>query len=271
MSHFARKSGAFTLVEMLVVVAIIVLLISLLLPSLRTARDSATRSKCASNMSGIGQAAVEYGTANSGRLFIARGRSVQKCFNPGGLSVHNDRSWDASIDWVDALATVGLAVGPKKNQGGGITHYDASPLWDCPGRAYKSQWEVGYPQLVVGYQYLGGIDTWLNPYVGSMKSRSPVSLRSNGRWTLAADAAMKIDGVWGGGRASAYGGLPAHKAGGQVYPAGGNQLYLDGSVQWVDFSKLIFIHSWNPAARIGYFYQDDLGAWTPPPAAYGKP
>lgn len=269
-SKFSWRS-AFTLIEMLLVVAIIVLLISILLPSLRAARDNAERSKCVTNLRGIHQAAINYGTSNMGRIFIVRGRSVQKAFNAIGQVVHNDRGWDGDVDWVQSLSTVGLAQGPKRNQGGGLMHYDPSPLWDCPARDYKSQWEVSYPQLVVGYQYFGGIDTWLNPFVGSMRSKSPVSMKSNPRWALAADAAMKIDGVWGAGRASAYGGLPAHKRHGADYPAGGNQLYFDGSVDWYDFEELIFIHSWNPAGRKAYFRQDDLGAWTPPAAAYGTP
>lgn len=263
---------AFTLVEVLLVVTIIALLISLLLPSMEQARENSRRAVCASNLSSIQHGVSAYATANQGRIFIVRGRQVQNAFDPLGNNVHAARGWDSDIDWIDAMATVGLAGSTKEDVGGGYIHRKPAEFWNCPSRAFKSQWERGFPQLVIGYQYFGGIDRWTNPFApGGLLARSPLSVRSRGDWTLAADAAMKIDGVWGGGRATAYAGLPAHRQSGVEYPAGGNQLAFDGSVQWVAFEKLIFIHTWGGFARTSYMYQKDLGGWVPPAGAYGTP
>lgn len=83
-----RNVTAFTLVELLVVIGIIALLISILLPTLASVRQSASAIKCRSNLKQIGTAAYMYAQAFDGSL-------------PYGLVDRNDVIPGNPVPWQD--------------------------------------------------------------------------------------------------------------------------------------------------------------------------
>jgi hypothetical protein len=56
--------------------------------------------------------------------------------------------------------------------------------------------------------------------------------------------------------------LPAHRRTGGL-PAGGNEVFIDGSARWAKSRDMVFVYSWAPTSRELYIYQDDLGALEP--------
>ena len=229
-----HATAAFTLIELLVVVAIIGILASLLLPALARGKEAGKRATCLNNLRQIAIGMTVYAEDNNDRVVEARFGQVQICLNPPERA---------------AAATVGLTINSNK----------APQIWTCPSRPDFPQYEPDFDQWVIGYQYFGGIPQWMNP-AGTFNSRSPIKAsQSQPGWVLAADAMLKIDRKWGGGRDTAFKGMPPHRTASGA-PSGGNHVHMDGSARWIRFEQTLFLHSWDTGGdRDAYFYQADLG------------
>jgi len=91
---------------------------------------------------------------------------------------------------------------------------------------------------------------------------------------LAADVILQPGGLgtgWGGGGTGDFPDLPAHHTADSTIPQGGNEVFCDGSVQWIDLEKMYFLDSWSGLNRPLFFYQDLSGDafWQPRIAAAG--
>jgi prepilin-type N-terminal cleavage/methylation domain-containing protein len=75
-----RKLDGFTLIELLVVVSIIAMLIAIMLPSMRNAREAARRAVCASNEHQFGLALTVYAADNK-NYFLPMFRSLNAPYN----------------------------------------------------------------------------------------------------------------------------------------------------------------------------------------------
>jgi type II secretory pathway pseudopilin PulG len=78
-----RKGLAFTLIELLVVVSIIALLIAILLPSLKRARDQGKLVKCLAHMRGTGQAAMTFAAGHRDHVQLVSSEPGVAAADPG--------------------------------------------------------------------------------------------------------------------------------------------------------------------------------------------
>ena len=228
----------FTLIELLVVIAIIAILAALLVPAVKNALERGRRASCSSNLRQLVTASISHAVSNKGDLIKARNFGgntawVQVAINP-----------PEKAEWED----IGLPINTAGFGG----------IWTCPNRPRLPTFEPQYPQFNIGYQYFGGITHWQTA-AGTFPSYSPINIETaDPRWNLAADAVIKVDGIWGGGRVEAYADIPPHRDGDGL-PEGGNQALMGGSVHWVPFLEMYALHSWNTGSRLCYFYQSSSG------------
>jgi|GEM_PF-6318281 len=103
-----QNHRAFSLVEVLVVVAIIALLVAILLPTLSTVRESARTTNCLANLRGIGTAM---------QLYASDTRGNQRGFFPPSHVRDNASPTYNRQNYVYALVTAGYVSPPSNNLG----------------------------------------------------------------------------------------------------------------------------------------------------------
>jgi prepilin-type N-terminal cleavage/methylation domain-containing protein len=256
-----KDKPAFTLIELLVVIAIIAILAAILLPVLAKAQERGKRAQCINNLRQVGLEAIAYAGDNND-LFMTGVDTGWGRTNPVAMSQN----------MLSAAASTGFATNNTIN--GTAAGSVAPSVWTCPERPTLPA-EQTAPTWALGYQYYGGITAWYpNGGATAVKSASPVkTTTSRAQWMLAADLVLyfKItSGVnaWGDPQAlpaSGFVSLPVHRNGNM--PAGGNELFADGSVSWIRAQQMYCFYGASAEVRYFYFYQSDLGPMNYPMSA----
>jgi len=222
-----RLKHAFTLIEMLLVVAIIALLISILLPSLGAAKEATRRTVCLSNQHQLHNASILYSNDHTGYLPY---RSPNHNWDAGGWAQFNANDFDNRKVWVGYLNGFDIDRGAELMFCPSVR---AAPYPVCDGTQPLGTWiNQGWPVIAWGLRWYNSSYAYFGQYkaapvLGPRLTRA----RAMPGLTLFNDM-MRRDG-WGqhtGNHAGNQGAIPHASS---LMPTGANAVSLDGSGRWV--------------------------------------
>ena len=129
-----RKNSAFTLIELLTVIAIIGILAALMLPALSQAKQRAQQIRCVGNLHQLGLGIQSFVADNHAYPSIISGTNSD---NPG--------------TWIGQLERGGFDISkPKK-------HFLSEGVWHCPAARWRANLPDGFIPLSYGYNAYGDV------------------------------------------------------------------------------------------------------------------
>lgn len=179
------RGRGFTLVELLTVVAIVALLMAILLPSLKGARDQARAVLCLSNLRQMTVAAGVYIELNDGRYPVAYWNDS----STSGVWINMNWDYEVVVDW--------NAGGSKTISTGLLWSGEvASKIQRCP--VFKGSSNAIMEEPHTGYNYNtsyighGQAESQQSPAMASHVARPPkCALFGDGQWKLGANKFMR--------------------------------------------------------------------------------
>ena len=238
-----RRRGAFTLVELLVVVGLIAVLLAILMPAVNAARVQADRTNCASRLRSLAHAAQLYAVQNKGLLppGTRNGENLATPYSDAGEHCIwiSTPTYDMFVRQMSGVRfTRDVIAAP--NDRDVIDKRLSCPSLELQLPFYDTIGNLGW---VIGYNYLGN-----HPSITAAHGwPSPIRLTTRGNPPLLADLNdwSPTDG-WtcvphqrdtaGGFFYGAMGGRPPDDD--FFEAAGGNVALLDGSVEWRAMSQM---------------------------------
>jgi prepilin-type N-terminal cleavage/methylation domain-containing protein len=270
--------SGFTLVELLVVIGIIALLISILLPALNKARESAVRIKCLGQLRGLAQLVFVYAANNKGHMPIG-------VMGLNGINVNDQVAVNINEEFVSEEMYTNLGFKDIETSTGLWNGTPLAKAWVCPGNPTMNDLMnvnvtpnvplstnpiiTWLPVLAPGYGYkantvssssgcistsyvycgvgLGlpnnALNTLANPSVntGSSYVRNYSSLATD-LWTPGSDKVLFADKTFWHYQLGFVANHGITRYQGSPTTPGLNEVYADGHGAWVDLTHTVLVN-----------------------------
>ncbi len=215
-----KNWGRFTLVELLVVVAIIAILVSLLLPALQQATEAARRVQCLSQQRQLHLAATTYGIDSDGFLPARSGTLLQdwsdlygmtglfSCFRLGYVESSPTLlicpSKSRPVRWIGVRPDLNNRWWDNRLWNSGLSAY-SYPAGSAPFLDQDNNPSNPWRYWVRGYQLDGHLPSICDPVINPEWTSSFPWLQQTNHWRA-------------------------------EQPSGGNAVFVAGNGRWIDFS-----------------------------------
>ena len=206
--RFPKGNSAFTLIELLIVVAIVASLAALLLPALLSAKDSAHTIWCVSNLKQWGVAIEVFVSDTVGRYPVPSWNTgnngwedeIQPYIMPGGMNATSLRGSSLVTQYQGVLCPEGPKINTWTLQGtfiGGAYYwmnYYGQTHEHCKGVFYNGCYLYNKYATYFGWIYNGTLQLTTNKNVDVL---APYCFKE-GNQKYPAQTALLIEGIWGG-------------------------------------------------------------------------
>jgi prepilin-type processing-associated H-X9-DG protein/prepilin-type N-terminal cleavage/methylation domain-containing protein len=142
-SRRQNKNSAFTLMELLVVIAVIAILAALLLTAISQAKGRALRIQCANNVRQLGIGL---------QVFVTDNNTYPLFFNP---DYYNGAYPEHKVVWMTALQYTELSVPGNPTNHIYFSQWSGQGVWKCPAAIKPSNWPTNQLYLSYGYNWQG--------------------------------------------------------------------------------------------------------------------
>lgn len=217
------KKTNFTLLELLIVIAIITILASMLLPALSKAKESGNRTLCAGNLKQIATGVISYGGDYNGNLPPPpRSDAYPYHWKSPAFATNVE---DGNIFLTSAIAE---SIYPE--------YVANKKLVYCPSQKTL----INVAQMVsnnsTGRPYYTNYHTYWR--MGGFFGNSPRTLKDKPYWLLIGDFSTKDASVL-------VDPVSNHQRGGTFFPSGANWAFLDGHVAWQTSQQLVKMNGYG--------------------------